>query len=179
MSTTTKTLWKIDPVHSEIQFKVKHLVISTVTGYFRDFNARVETENDELEGADIYFEAETASVSTNNDQRDEHLRSDDFFNAELYPKLTFQSTFFEKEGNDQYKLEGDLTIRDVTKSITLDVVYGGTVQDHTGQTKAGFEVTGTINRKEFGLKWNGVTEAGNLVVGNDVKLQLNVQFSQS
>lgn len=179
MSTTTKTLWKIDPIHSEIQFKVKHLVISTVTGYFKNFDAQVETENDDLEGADIYFEAETASISTNNDQRDEHLRSDDFFNAEQYPKLTFHSTSFEKVRDNKYKLEGELTIRDVPKPVTLDVVHGGTVQDHTGQTKAGFEITGTINRKEFGLKWNGVTEAGNLVVGNDVKLQLNVQFSQS
>lgn len=176
---TTKTLWKIDPTHSEIQFKVKHLVISTVTGSFKKYDATVETAGDTLEGADIYFEAEANSVDTGVEQRNEHLKSDDFFSAEQFPKLTFKSTSFEKTGDDEYKLTGDLTIRDVTKSITLDVEHGGTLQDPYGQTKAGFEVTGKINRKEFGLTWSAATEAGAIVVSDDVKLIMNVQFVQS
>ncbi len=176
---TTKTLWKIDPTHSEIQFKVKHLVISTVTGSFKNYDATVETVGESLEGAEIYFEAETGSIDTGVEQRNQHLKSDDFFNAEKFPKLTFKSTSFEKTGDDEYKLTGDLTIRDVTRSITLDVEHGGTLQDPYGQTKAGFEVTGKINRKEFGLKWNAVTEAGAIVVSDDVKLIMNVQFIQS
>lgn len=176
---TTKTLWKIDPAHSEIQFRVKHLVISTVTGNFKKFDATVETEGNSLEGAEIYFEAETSSVDTNNDQRNEHLRSDDFFNAEKFPKLTFKSTSFEKTGDDRYQLTGDLTIRDITKSIILEVVHGGTIQDPWGQTRAGFDVSGKINRKEFNLKWNAVTEAGTIVVADDVKLAMNVQFVQN
>ncbi|MDX1672697.1 MAG: YceI family protein [Balneolaceae bacterium] len=178
MTTQTKTLWKIDPSHSEIQFKARHLVISTVTGSFNSFDARVETDDDTFEGADIFFEADVDSVNTNNEDRDTHLKSDDFFNAEKFPKLTFASNSLEKVGENAYKLTGDLTIRDVTKPVTLDVVHGGTVEDPYGQVKAGFEVNGTINRKEFGLKWNGITEAGNLVVGDEIQLLLNVQFVQ-
>ena len=176
MSTATKTLWKIDPTHSEIQFKVKHLVISTVTGHFKSFDAWVETGGDSLEGADIHFEADVDSINTNNEDRDNHLKSEDFFYAEEHPKLVFNSTSFKKTGDDSYKLTGDLTIRGTTKQIELDVEHGGTVEDPYGQTKAGFEINGTINRKEFGLEWNGITEAGNVVVGDKVKLQLNVQF---
>lgn len=176
---TTKTLWKIDPTHSEIQFKVKHLVISTLTGSFTKYDSTVEAEGDDLEGANIYFEAETASISTNNEQRDTHLRSDDFFNAEKFPKLIFKSKSFKKSGEGEYELTGDLTIRDITKSVTLNVTYGGTVVDPFGQTKSGFEVTGKVNRKEFGLKWNGITEAGSVVVSDAVTIILNVQFIKS
>lgn len=177
MSTDTKTLWNIDTSHSEIQFKVKHLVISTVTGSFKSYNARVETPEDEsFEEAEVSFEAGINSISTNDEDRDTHLKSDDFFNAEEHPKLTFKSTAIEKTGDNEYKITGNLTIRDVTKEVKLKAIHGGTVVDPYGQTKAGFEVTGTINRKEFGLKWSAVTEAGNMVVGNEVKLILNVQF---
>jgi len=179
MSTATKTLWKIDPTHSEIQFKVKHLVISTVTGDFKSFDGRIEADGEDFEHASAYFEADIDSISTNNEDRDNHLKSDDFFNAEEYPKLTFESSAFEVVGDNQYKVTGDLTIRDVTKSVELDVVHGGTVEDAYGNTKAGFEITGIINRKEFGLTWSAVTEAGNVVVGDDIKLQLNVQLVQS
>lgn len=178
MESATRTLWKIDPVHSEIQFKIKHLVISTVTGSFKSFNATVETDGDDFEDADIHFEADTSSVSTDNEQRDQHLKSDDFFNAEKFPKIIFNSNSFKKTGDDQFKIYGDLTIRDVTKPVILDVVYGGTA-DFYDQIKAGFEVTGKINRKDFGLVWNGVTEAGNVVVGDEVKLALNVQFAKN
>ena len=178
MATDTLTKWTIDKVHSEINFKVKHLVISTVTGKFKTFNATIETDNQDFENARIRFDADVNSIDTNNSDRDAHLRSDDFFNAEKHSKLTFESTSFNKVADGQYKLFGDLSIRGNTKTVELDAVYGGTVRDPYGNTKAGFEVTGTINRKEFGLKWNGVTEAGNLVVSEDVKLALNVQFTE-
>ena len=178
MTTTTKTLWKIDPTHSEVQFKVKHLVISTVTGNFSSFDGQIEADDDHFENAEAIFTADIDSISTNNNDRDQHLQSDDFFNAEKFPQLKFESSKFEKRGDGEYKVTGDLTIRDVTKEVVLDVVHGGTVGDPYGQTKAGFEVTGSINRKEFGLTWNAVTEAGNVVVADKIKLQLNVQFVQ-
>jgi len=178
MITETLTKWGIDTAHSEINFKVKHLVISTVTGKFNSFDATAETENDDFEDAQIRFEADINSIDTNNEDRDNHLKSDDFFNAEEHPKMTFESRSFKKSGKNQYKLIGDLTIRGNTKTVELDATYGGTVQDPYGQTKAGFEVTGEINRKEFGLKWDAVTEAGNLVVSNEVKLVLSVQFTK-
>lgn len=178
MTTAEKTLWKIDTAHSEVQFKIKHLVISTVTGSFDEYDATVEQHGDTFEDADVHFEAKTASVNTGNEQRDEHLRSDDFFNAEKYPKITFEGKSLEKTGDDEYELTGDLTIRDVTQEITLDVLHGGTVEDHMGNVKSGFEINGEINRKDFGLNWDAVTEAGNLVAGKNVKLQLNVQFAQ-
>jgi polyisoprenoid-binding protein YceI len=176
MTTATKTLWKIDPTHSEVQFKVKHLVISTVTGSFGSYDGKIEADGDHFKNARASFTADIDSISTNNEDRDQHLKSDDFFNVEEYPQLKFESTNFEKVDGGKYNVTGDLTIRDVTKEIELDVVHGGTVTDQYGQTKAGFEVEGTINRKEFGLTWDAVTEAGNVVVGDKIKLQLNVQF---
>jgi polyisoprenoid-binding protein YceI len=176
MTTATKTLWKIDPTHSEIQFKVKHLVISTVTGSFGSYDGQIEADGDFFNNAKAVFTADIQSISTNNEDRDQHLKSDDFFNADEYPQLKFESTNFDKIRDGEYKVTGDLTIRDVTRKVLLDVVHGGTVSDPYGQTKAGFEINGTINRKEFGLTWSAVTEAGNVVVGDQVKLQLNVQF---
>lgn len=168
--------WKIDPSHSEIEFQIRHLVISKVRGSFKTFDASVEADNDDLSNAKISFEADIDSIDTNNADRDAHLKSDDFFNAADHPKLTFTSTSFEKKGDSEYELVGDLTIRGNTKSITLDVEYGGEVVDGYGQTKKGFEVSGSISRKEFGLNWNAVTEAGSVVVSDDVKLLLSVQF---
>ncbi len=178
MSTKSVTKWAIDPTHSEITFKVKHLVISTVTGKFNQFSGWLETDNGNFEDAEVYFEADVNSIDTNNDDRDTHLKSDDFFNAEEHPKLTFKSRSFRKFGENEYKLIGDLTIRGNTKTVELDVEHGGTVQDPYGQTKAGFEVSGEINRKEFGLSWSAVTEAGNLVVSENVKLNISVQFTK-
>lgn len=179
MTTTTTTLWKIDPTHSEVQFKVKHLVISTVTGNFNSFDGSIETQGDNFEGASVSFEADIDSISTNNEDRDQHLKSEDFFDAENHPKLTFKAISLEKTRDSQYKLTGDLTIRGTTKKVELDVIHGGTVEDPYGNTKAGFEVTGTINRQKFGLTWSAVTEAGNVMVGDEVKLILNVQLVQS
>lgn len=174
----TATKWVIDPMHSEVQFKVKHLVISTVTGFFKSFEGTLETVNDDFEDAEIDFSIDINSVDTNQSQRDEHLKSAEFFDAANYPKMTFKSTSFKKTGDDEYELTGDLTIKGTTKSVKLKAEYGGSTNDFYGNTKAGFEVTGKINRKEFGLNWNGVTEAGSIVAGEDIKLLINVQFAK-
>jgi len=179
MSTDTLTKWTIDSAHSEITFKVKHLVISTVTGKFKDFDASIESDNEDFENATIAFEANIDSIETGNGDRDNHLKSEDFFNATEYPKMIFESSSFKKTGDGEYKLVGELTIRDKTKQVELDAEYGGTVVDPYGNTKAGFDVIGKINRKEFGLTWSAVTEAGSVVVSDQVKLNLNVQFTRN
>ena len=170
------TKWGIDPAHSEIHFKVKHMMVSTVTGSFTEFEGSVESESDDFQDAKITFSADINSISTNNKQRDEHLRSDDFFNAAEHPKMTFESTAFGKDADGDYKLAGNLTIRGNTHPVTLNVEYNGTAVDPYGQTKAGFEITGKINRKDFGLKWGAITEAGSVVVSDEVRLVLNVQL---
>jgi polyisoprenoid-binding protein YceI len=173
MSTTK---WVIDPSHSEISFKVKHLVVTTLTGNFTAFEGSAETSKDDFSDAVINFSADVNSINTGNADRDGHLKSDDFFNAESFPKLTFKSTSFSKTGDDTFKLTGDITIRDITKSITLDVEFGGTAVDPWGNNKAGFELNGKLKRSEFNLKWNALTEAGGAVVSDEVKLNLNVQL---
>jgi polyisoprenoid-binding protein YceI len=168
--------WLLDPMHSEIQFKVRHLMITTVTGYFRKFTVEVETEDDDFTKASkIEVTADITSIDTNNAQRDTHLQSPDFFDAAQYGQLTFTGKKYEKAG-DAYKLHGDLTIRSVTKPLTVNVEYAGTVVDPYGQTKAGFTVTGTIKRKEFGLMWDAVTEAGQVVVSDDIRFQCEIQL---
>ncbi len=169
-------IYKIDAAHSEITFKVKHLMITNVTGNFTKFDATLESNADDFSDAKISFEADVNSISTNNEQRDGHLKSDDFFGAEAFPALTFTSTSFTKKSNDEYSLVGDLTIKGTTKTIELNVEYGGTVTDGYGQVKAGFEINGKINRKDFGLTWGAVTEAGGIVVSDEVKLNLGVQM---
>ena len=169
--------WVLDPMHSEVQFKVKHLVISTVTGTFKMFDGSLTTENEDFTGADISFSLDVNSVDTNQKDRDNHLKSAEFFNADAFPAISFKSTSFTKNGDD-YQLDGHLTVKDVTKPVSLDVEFGGTATDFYGNVKAGFEVTGKINRKEFGLTWDGITEAGAIVVGEDIKLAINVQFAK-
>lgn len=169
--------WQIDPSHSEVQFKVKHLVISTVTGYFTNFEGKMEGEAEDFSDAKITFQADVNSISTNSDQRDGHLKSDDFFNAEKFPNITFESTSFSKDGED-YKLSGNLTIRDVTKAVDLNVEFGGIAKDPYGNTKAGFTIEGVVNRKEFGLTWDALTETGGAVVGEKIKLHANVQLAK-
>jgi len=168
--------WKIDPAHSEIQFKVKHLMITTVTGYFRTFDLEVETETQDFNTASrIEFTADVNSIDTNNQQRDTHLKSADFFDAETHGQLRFVGRKYEGSG-DEAKLHGDLTIRGVTKPVTVEVEFGGTVVDPYGQHKAGFTVRGKISRKEFGLTWNAVTEAGSVVVSDEIKIHAEVQL---
>lgn len=172
------TSWVIDPTHSEVQFKVKHLVISTVTGSFKSFEGSLQTEGDSFDGASIQFTADVNSIDTNMEQRDGHLKSADFFDAENFPTLSFVSTSFVQKGNEDFTLTGDLTLRGVTKSVTLAVSYGGQMVDFYGNTKAGFELNGKINRKDFGLNWGAVTEAGGVVVSDEVKLHFNIQVAK-
>ena len=173
---TTMATYKIDAAHSEIGFKIRHLVISTVSGNFSKFDATMETAKPDFADAKITFEADVHSVSTNSEQRDGHLKSDDFFHAEQYPKITFSSTSIEKKEDNEYILHGDLTIRGITKNVALKVEHGGSAIDPWGQSKEGFELTGKISRKEFGLTWNALTEAGGAVVSDDVRLIMNVQM---
>lgn len=173
---TTNTKWAIDPSHSEISFKIKHLVVTTLTGKFEEFEGVLETENEDFNNANINFSANIASINTGNTDRDGHLKSDDFFNAEAFPQLTFVSTSFTKSTGNEYNLLGNLTIRDITNPVELKVEFGGTATDPYGNFKAGFELTGKISRKEFGLKWNALTEAGGAVVSDEVKLNLNIQL---
>ncbi|UTA68186.1 MULTISPECIES: YceI family protein [Emticicia] len=168
--------WTIDASHSEVQFKVRHLMISTVTGTFGSYEGTVETANDtDFEGASIKFSADVDSISTGQEQRDGHLKSADFFDAANFPKISFASTSFEKVDDENYTLKGDLTMRGVTKPVTLKAEFGGVMTDFYGQTKAGFEIAGKVNRQDFGLTWSAVTEAGGVVVSDDVKLVLNIQ----
>lgn len=168
--------WKIDPAHSEIQFKVKHLMITTVTGYFKKFDLEAETETEDFNTAkNIVFTADIDSIDTNNPQRDTHLKSNDFFNAAQHPQLKFVGKKYEAHGNEA-KLYGDLTIREVTKPIVLDVEFGGAVVDPYGQHKAGFTVSGKILRKDFNLMWDAVTETGNVVVSNEIKIVAEIQL---
>lgn len=170
----TMAIWKIDPLHSGVQFKVKHLMISTVTGDFKAYDATAETSSDDsFENAQISFSAQIGSISTGNEQRDGHLKSGEFFDAEAFPTLSFVSTSYSNN-----TLKGNLTIKDVTKEVELDAEFGGLMTDFYGQTKAGFEISGKINRKDFGLTWSAVTEAGGVVVSDDVKLILNVQLTK-
>lgn len=171
--------WTIDPSHSEVTFKVRHLMISTVKGSFGQYEATVEgDESNDFADAKVSFSADVASISTGNEQRDGHLKSPDFFAAEEHPKLTFVSTGIEKVGDKKYKLSGDLTIRATTKPIVLDVEYTGSAGDFYGNTKAGFDIKGKINRLDYGLSWNAVTEAGGIVVSDEVKLEIDAQMTK-
>ena len=176
MTPTTKTKWVIDPMHSEIHFKAKHLVISTVTGRFDRFEATAVTNGDDFTNAAVEFSAEVNSINTGQPDRDNHLKSADFFDAANFPRLTFKSTGLKKKSSSRLTMTGELTIRGNTKNIDLDADFGGIVTDAYGFTRAGFEMTGRVNRKEFGLHWNAITEAGSIVVADEVRLQLNIEM---
>lgn len=165
------TNWTIDNAHSEIAFKVKHMMISTVTGYFEDFNANIVSESSDFNNAQFNFTAKIDTINTKNKDRDVHLKSDDFFSAEKFPEMKFVSTSF-----DGATLTGDLTIKDITKEINLEVDFNGIAVDPYGQTKAGFEIKGEINRKDYNLTWSAVTETGSIVVSDKVKIVIEAQF---
>ena len=169
------TNWSLDPTHSELQFKVKHLMITTVTGSLNVLSATLVSTSDDFENAQVNFEAETASINTGNNDRDNHLKSGDFFNAEEFPKVSFESTSFTKDGSD-YALAGNLTIKDVTKPVKLAVEFGGIATDPWGNTKAGFTISGKINRTDFGLTWNAALETGGVMVSEEVKILGELQF---
>ncbi|HLN94739.1 MAG TPA: YceI family protein [Flavobacterium sp.] len=170
------TKWVLDPSHSEITFKVKHMMFTNVSGKFDTFQATAESDSDNFENARFDFQAETTSINTGNADRDNHLRGGDFFDAEQFPQLTFKSTAFQQKSGDDYTLTGDLSLHGVTKSISLDVEFGGLAQDPWGNTKAGLSAIGKLNRKDFGLNWNAALEAGGVLVGEEVKLHIELQF---
>jgi polyisoprenoid-binding protein YceI len=170
------TKWNVDSMHSEVGFKVKHMMITNVSGSFGQFNASAETEGDDFTTAKFDFSAAIDSINTGVADRDTHLKSDDFFNAEQYPEMTFKSTGITKIDDENFVINGDLTIRDVTKPVQLNAEFGGIAVDSYGQTKAGFTINGKIKRSEYNLKWSAVTEAGNIVVSDDIKLHSELQF---
>lgn len=171
LKNTEKMDWKIDNAHSEVAFKVKHMMISTVTGHFENFDAIITTNDETFNNATVAFNAKTDSINTKNKDRDEHLKSEDFFNSAAFPEMKFVSKSF-----DGQLLVGDLTLRGVTKEVELNADLNGVAVDPYGQTKAGFEITGEISRKEFDLTWSPVTEAGSIVVSDKVKLVIDAQF---
>ena len=171
----SKTTWALDPMHSEIQFKVKHLAITTVTGHFGEFNIQAESEGDDFSKGSVQVDIKTGSINTGNAQRDEHLKSGDFFESENFPGITFKSESIKALGNGAHELNGKLKIRDIEKPVTLKLEIAGIAKDPYGNTKAGFSLEGNINRKDFGLTWNVPIEAG-MLVGEQVKILAEVQL---
>jgi len=174
------TNWAVDNTHTNVKFTVTHMVVSEVDGNFKSYDGKITSKSPtDFNDATVEFSVDVNSINTDNEDRDKHLLADDFFNAEKFPKMTFKSTSFKKVNDKSYKLTGNLTIRDVTKTVTFDVMYGGIAKDPWGNTKAGFKATSTINRKDYGLKWSVVTEAGGMVVGDDVKITINLELNQA
>jgi polyisoprenoid-binding protein YceI len=173
---TTSTTWKVDAGHSEIGFKVKHLMITNVRGTFDQFDITAVSTQDDFEHVQVHFSADVNSVNTNSEQRDGHLKGADFFDGENHPKIEFVSKGMKKTSGNEFVMEGDLTIRGLTKHIALDVELTGVAKDPWGQTKAGFTIEGKINRKDFGLAWNAPTETGGLLVSEEVKVHCEIQM---
>lgn len=172
-------IWNVDNAHSSVKFSVTHLIISEVEGTFKTYGGSISAAKEDFSDAQINFTVDVNSINTDNSMRDDHLKSDDFFNAKDYPKMSFVSTSFSKKSGNKYVLEGNLTIRNVTKKVKFDVTYGGTAKDGYGNTKAGFKAQTSINRFDYGLKWNALTEAGGTTVGKEVSIILNLQFALS
>lgn len=175
---TEPSKWTIDKAHSNVKFAVTHLIVSEVEGSFKLFDGSIDNAKPDFSDAKINFTVDVNSLNTDNDMRDKHLKSDDFFNAEKFPAIKFQSTSFTPAGSNKYKLAGNLTIRDVTKPVVFDVTYGGTVTS-MGKTKVGFKAKTTIDRFDYNLKWNKATEAGGLVVSKEVELVVNVEMNKA
>jgi polyisoprenoid-binding protein YceI len=173
------TTWKVDQSHSEIKFKVKHLVVSSVTGQFTSFDGTVESDKADFSDAKISFEADVNSIDTKNEQRDGHLKSPDFFDAVNHPKLSFVSKSINQKSDDEYEVVGDMTIRGIKKEIKLNVTYNGSTKGFGGIDVAGFEITGKINRFDFGLQWNALTEVGGIVVADEVKLDISAELQKA
>lgn len=172
------TKWTIDSTHSEIGFKVKHMMFTNVSGKFDSYEATIITDEDNFENASIEFSADINSINSNNADRDNHLKSGDFFDVENHPKLTFKATSFTKKGDD-FELVGDLTLRGVTKPVKLEAEFSGLMKDPWGNTKAGLNISGKINRKDWGLNWNSALETGGVLVGEEVRLNIELQLIQA
>ena len=177
-SAQAQTTWEFDKGHTFVNFEVSHMVVSTASGAFKVFEGTVVTENEDFSGADIQFSIDAGSIDTDNERRDGHLKSPDFFEVEKYPEIKFKSTSFTKLEGKKYKLVGDLTMKDVTKPIELEVTFGGVLDMGERGQKAGFRVKGTLNRFDYGLEWNRALEAGGLVVGEDVDITVNVELNK-
>lgn len=173
-----QTNWSADKVHSTVKFSVPHLVISEVEGQFKTFDGTISAKTADFNNAAITFNVDVKSLDTENSDRDKHLLGSDFFDAEKYPTMSFKSTSFKKVSGNKYVLTGNLTLHGVTKPVKFDVTYGGIAKDGYGNTKAGFKATGVIKRFDYGLKWNALTEAGGATVGNEVTLNLKLEFTQ-
>ncbi len=173
---SAQTNWGIDKAHSKIGFTVTHMVVAEVEGDFKDFDATVVSKNADFDGAEVTFTAKTASINTENEKRDGHLKSDDFFNAEKFPDVTFKGTLAKAGG--KYQLKGKLTLRDVTKDVAFDVTYGGTIDTGRG-VKAGFKLTGKINRQDYNLKWANKLQDGSAVVGDEVALSCRIELNKA
>lgn len=174
-----QTKWNVDPAHSSAKFTVTHLVISEVEGNFKTFKGTMVNTKPNFTDGVIDFSIDVASVNTDNEMRDKHLKSDDFFNTEKYPNMVFKSTSMKKLATNKFALLGNLTIRDVTKPVKFDVTYGGTAKDGYGNTKVGFKASTVVNRFDYGSKWNAATEAGGATVGKDVTIDLKLEFAQA
>ncbi|MEW8977652.1 MAG: YceI family protein [Symbiobacterium sp.] len=172
-----KSVWVVDPSHSLVEFTVRHLMIARVKGRFTQFEGRIEADPENIPEATIEGTVTAASINTADEARDNHLRSADFFDVEHYPNLTFRSTRIERHG-DGYKMTGDMTIRGVTRPVTFDLEYLGTAKDPWGNEKIGFAATAKINRKDFGLTWNAVLETGGVLVGDEVRIELQIEAAK-
>ena len=175
---TAKT-WQVDPVHSAVKFSVTHLVISEVDGSFKKFQGNIKSAQADFQDAQIEFTIDVNSINTDNNMRDEHLKSADFFDAKQFPTMKFVSTSFKKKSGNNYTLTGNMTIKGVTKKVSYNVIFGGIAKDGYGNTKAGFKVKGIINRFDYDLKWNALTEAGGATVGKETDMTLNLEFAQA
>jgi polyisoprenoid-binding protein YceI len=170
------TKWVIDPTHSEIGFKVKHMMFTNVSGRFDKYEGTFMTDGDNFEGAEISFSADIDSINTGNADRDNHLKGADFFDGGQFPTLSFKSSSFSKKGGSDYELAGDLSLHGVTKFVKLPVEFGGLMTDPWGNSKAAMSISGTISRKEWGLNWNAALETGGVLVSDDVKLHIELQL---
>lgn len=173
---SAQTTWNLDKAHTNIQFNVTHMVVSEVNGSFTDFDGVIVSKSDDFNGAEVTFTAKTASVNTGNENRDKHLKSDDFFNAEQFPEIKFKGTIVKTGG--KYQLKGDFTMRDVTKPVVFDITYGGQIDTGRG-VKAGFKFTGKLDRLEYGLKWSNKLATGELVVADEVEVAVKVELNKA
>ncbi len=169
------TKWKLDDNHKSLEFVVKHMMISKVKGNFKNFEAEIEGDPEDLTSGKVQFTVDTSSINTNNDDRDNHLRSADFFDVENYPHMTFQSTSIEKTGENEYDVTGNLTIRGTTKQETFKVTYEGSMTGPDGSQVIAFSAEGKVNRKDYGLTWNVALEAGGVLVGEEIKFNLETE----
>ncbi len=175
-STSAQTTWKIDSNHSKVRFSVSHLVVSEVDGNFKVFDGSFTTNGDDFENASVLFSIDANSINTENEDRDAHLKAEDFFYTEKYPTINFESKSFSKTGDNTYELKGLLTMRGVTKEVTLDVSFGGVIEDPWGGTRSGLKINGTLNRMDYGIAFNGKTKHGALMVGNDIDIEVKLEL---